>query len=182
MLIKNAPFSFWLGTKSVFESVLGRIGIAGLSPHGTLSEFYSMKRLRYRPGVILNSIFMPAVFLIPVSVFGAGDLSFEGNLIGWFDRTFPQEGSARSVRWIGNPDHLFPAHPGLTILGAFAGNSENVQPFSNQKTEAAFSYQFDLRCSCIGMESSISRFSSDYGRVSLYSWLSGMSFLFLGLF
>ena len=61
-----------------------------------------------------------ALFLIPVPGFGAGDLSFEGNLVGWFDRNFMP---GRLLQ--GTYDELailtqFPALC-LTIFGSLAG-------------------------------------------------------------
>jgi predicted acyltransferase len=69
-------------------------------------------------GILL--LYYAAVFLVPVPGFGAGDLSFEGNLVGWFDRTFLP---GRLLQ--GQFDELgilttFPAIC-LTILGCFAG-------------------------------------------------------------
>lgn len=71
--------------------------------------------------------------MIPVPGFGAGDISFEGNFVGWFDRTF-LPGRLLQVQY----DELgilttFPAIC-LTILGAYSGDIlKSVNLSENQK-------------------------------------------------
>jgi predicted acyltransferase len=72
------------------------------------------------------------LMLIPVPGYGAGDLSFEGNLVGWIDRTF-LPGRLLQVTY----DELgiitqFPAMC-LTLLGAFAGEILKNNSFPDQK-------------------------------------------------
>ena len=86
LLVKNAPFPFFDWEQIRLGSVLGRIGIAGFITTLLCLNFDSKKRMVV-VGVILL-IYYAAVFLIPVPGFGAGDLSFEGNFVGWFDRSF----------------------------------------------------------------------------------------------
>ncbi|WP_077350195.1 acyltransferase family protein [Algoriphagus sp. A40] len=118
MLDKNAPFPFFDWEQIRLGSVLGRIGIAGFVTVVLYLNFDSVKRLMIVGGILL--LYYAAVFLVPVPGFGAGDLSFEGNLVGWFDRTFLP---GRLLQ--GQFDELgilttFPAIC-LTILGCFAG-------------------------------------------------------------
>lgn len=118
ILDKNAPFPFFDWEQIRLGSVLGRIGIAGFVTVVLFMNYNTAKRLLVVGGILL--LYYAAVFLIPVPGFGAGDLSFEGNLVGWFDRTFLP---GRLLQ--GQFDELgilttFPAIC-LTILGAHAG-------------------------------------------------------------
>ncbi|MDP2040344.1 MAG: DUF5009 domain-containing protein [Algoriphagus sp.] len=118
MLDKNAPFPFFDWEQIRLGSVLGRIGIAGFVTVVLFLNFNTRKRLIITGGILL--LYYAAIFLIPVPGFGAADLSFEGNLVGWFDRTFLP---GRLLQ--GQFDELgilttFPAIC-LTILGCFAG-------------------------------------------------------------
>jgi predicted acyltransferase len=118
MLDKNAPFPFFDWPHIRLGSVLGRIGLAGFVTVVLCLNVSSRKRLYIVGGVLLA--YYAALTLIPVPGYGAGDLSFKGNLVGWFDRTFLP---GRLLQ--GTYDELgiltqFPAIC-LTILGAFAG-------------------------------------------------------------
>lgn len=118
MLDKNAPFPFFDWEQIRLGSVLGRIGIAGFVTVVLFMNFNPTKRLLIASGILV--LYYAAVFLIPVPGFGAGNLSFEGNLVGWFDRTFLP---GRLLQ--GQFDELgilttFPAIC-LTIFGAHAG-------------------------------------------------------------
>jgi predicted acyltransferase len=118
MLYKNAPFQFFEWDRIRMGSVLGRIGIAGLVTVFLYLNLDSVKRLGVAALILLA--YYAAVFLVPVPGYGAGDLSFDGNLIGWFDRTFLP---GRLLQ--GNFDELgilttLPAIC-LTIFGAQAG-------------------------------------------------------------
>ncbi len=86
IIYKNSPVQFFDLSAIRFGSVLGRIGIACFAT-AILFLNYSWKTRLYVIGGILVSYYA-ALFLIPVPGFGAGDLSMEGNLAGWFDRTF----------------------------------------------------------------------------------------------
>ena len=118
MLDKNAPFPFFDWEQIRLGSVLGRIGIAGFVTVLLFLNFKATKRLWIAAAVLV--LYYAAVYLIPVPGFGAGNLSFEGNLVGWFDRTFLP---GRLLQ--GQFDELgilttFPAIC-LTIFGAHAG-------------------------------------------------------------
>jgi predicted acyltransferase len=118
MLDKNAPFPFFDWEQIRLGSVLGRIGISGFVTVFLYLNFSAMQRVGI-VGLVLIAYYA-AVFLIPVPGFGAGNLSFEGNLVGWFDRTFLP---GRLLQ--GSFDELgilttFPAIC-LTIMGAQAG-------------------------------------------------------------
>ena len=119
ILYKNAPVPFLEPSQIRFVSVLGRIGMAGF--------FTTVLYLNYGPRgralwiVSILFVYYAALFLIPVPGYGAGDLTFEGNLVGWVDRNFLP---GRLLQ--GTYDELgiltqFPALC-LTMLGAFAGD------------------------------------------------------------
>ena len=85
-LDKNAPIPFFDPHHMRLGSVLGRIGLAGFVSVVLYLNLTSVKRLCVAGGILLA--YYAAVFLIPVPGFGAGNLTFEGNLVGWFDRTY----------------------------------------------------------------------------------------------
>lgn len=119
ILYKNAPVPFFEPSEIRFVSVLGRIGFAGFITTVLYLNFSPRGRMYWIAGILL--LYYAALFLIPVPGYGAGDLSFEGNLVGWFDRHFLP---GRLLQ--GTYDELglltqFPALC-LTMLGAFGGD------------------------------------------------------------
>lgn len=118
MLDKNAPFPFFDWAQVRWGSVLGRIGLAGFVTVVLYLNVSSLKRLYVVGGILLG--YYAALMLIPVPGFGAGNLSFEGNLVGWFDRTFlPGRLLQKTYDELGLLTQL-PALC-LTVLGAHAG-------------------------------------------------------------
>ncbi len=118
IIYKNAPVPFFEPSQIRYSSVLGRIGIATFFTTLLLVNYNWTQRLYWVGGILLA--YFAALFLIPVPGYGAGDLSFEGNLVGWFDRSF-MPGILRQ----GTYDELailtqLPALC-LTVLGAWAG-------------------------------------------------------------
>lgn len=85
ILDKNNPLNLFDPAQIRFGSVLGRIGIAAFLSTYIYLNFKS-KQLYWIVGVLLA--YYATLFLIPVPGFGRGDLSFEGNLVGYIDRTF----------------------------------------------------------------------------------------------
>jgi predicted acyltransferase len=69
---------------------------------------------------------------IPVPGYGAGDLSFEGNLVGWIDRTFLP---GRLLQGTYDELGLFTQLPAmcLTLLGAFAGDILRNNSFADKR-------------------------------------------------
>ncbi len=119
ILYKNAPLPFFEPSQIRMVSVLGRIGFAGFITTLLYLNFSPRGRMYWIAGILL--VYYAALFLIPVPDYGAGDLSFEGNLVGWFDRHFLP---GRLLQ--GTYDELglltqFPALC-LTMLGAFGGD------------------------------------------------------------
>ncbi|WP_114748830.1 acyltransferase family protein [Pleomorphovibrio marinus] len=118
IIYKNSPIPFFEPSQIRLGSVLGRIGIATFVSTVLFLNFTFKQRLAWASGILL--VYYAALFLIPVPGHGAGDLSFEGNLVGWFDRTFLP---GRLLQ--GSYDELglltqFPALC-LTIFGTLAG-------------------------------------------------------------
>ncbi|MEZ4776508.1 MAG: DUF5009 domain-containing protein [Bacteroidia bacterium] len=130
ILYKNAPVPFFEPSKIRFVSVLGRIGLAGFVTTIIYLNFSPRGRIAWIAGILLG--YYAALFLVPVPGYGAGDLSFEGNLVGWFDRTFLP---GRLLQ--GTYDELglltqFPAMC-LAMLGAFAGDILRLEKSEKQK-------------------------------------------------
>ena len=127
---KNAPVPFFEPSQIRYVGVLNRIGIAGFITTVLYLNFDFTKRIFWIAGFLL--FYYAALFLIPVPGYGAGDLSFEGNLTGWIDRNF-LPGILRQ----GTYDELgiltqIPALC-LTILGSLAGDMLRRNDHTDQK-------------------------------------------------
>lgn len=131
IIYKNTPIQFFDLSEIRFGSVLGRIGIACFVT-ALLFLNYSWKTRLYFIGGILVSYYA-ALFLIPVPGFGAGDLSIEGNLVGWFDRTFLP---GRLREGIYDELGLLTQFPALciTVFGSIAGDILRNNNSENKKT------------------------------------------------
>ncbi|MDA0195147.1 MAG: DUF5009 domain-containing protein [Bacteroidetes bacterium] len=86
ILYKNAPIPFFEPSQIRLGSVLGRIGFASFITTVLFLNYSWRQRLLWVAGILVS--YYAALFLIPVPGYGMGNLSFEGNLVGWFDRTF----------------------------------------------------------------------------------------------
>jgi predicted acyltransferase len=179
LLVKNAPFPFFDWEQIRLGSVLGRIGIAGFITTVLFLNFNTRNRLLIVGSILL--LYYAAIFLIPVPGFGSGNLSFEGNLVGWFDRTFLP---GRLLQ--GQYDELgilttFPAIC-LTILGAYAGEILKKSGLSeNQKLK----HLFLTALICIVLALIWGLHFSIFKRLWTSSFIlltGGMAFLALGLF
>lgn len=179
ILYKNAPVPIWEPSEIRFGSVLGRIGFATVVACVLFVHYSWQKRLLWVFGILLT--YYAALFLIPVPGFGAGDLSFEGNLVGWFDRTFMP---GRLLQ--GTYDELailtqFPALC-LTVMGTVAGEilqNNDLGEYSRLKN------LFVMGGSAIA----IGLLWSLHFPINKHLWSSsfilltgGMAFLFLALF
>lgn len=130
MLYKNAPIPFFEPSEIRVVSVLGRIGFAGFITTLLYLNFSHYARMGWVAGILV--LYYAALFLIPVPGHGAGDLSVEGNLVGWIDRNILP---GRLID--GNYDELgiltqFPALC-LTVFGAFGGEILRSARDENQK-------------------------------------------------
>jgi len=118
MLDKNAPFPLFEPSQIRLGSVLGRIGIAGFITT-ILYLNLSWQKMLAVIGFILLSYYA-CLFLIPVPGYGAGNLTMEGNLVGWIDRNFlPGRLLQKTYDELG----LLTQFPALclTMFGALAG-------------------------------------------------------------
>ncbi len=119
ILYKNAPVPVFEPSKIRFVSVLGRIGFAGFIATILYLNFGFQKRIFWIAGLLL--FYYACMFLVPVPGYGAGDLSFEGNLVGWIDRTFlPGRLLQKTYDELG----ILTQMPALclTVLGTLAGD------------------------------------------------------------
>jgi len=115
---KNAPVPFFDWSQIRFVGVLQRIGFAGF----ITTVLYLNLSTRQLIALIVSILvaYYAAMFLIPVPGYGAGDLSIEGNLHGWFDRHFLP---GRLLQKIYDENGLLTQLPALclTVLGTLAG-------------------------------------------------------------
>lgn len=119
ILYKNAPVPVFEPSEIRFGSVLGRIGIAGFATTLLYLNFRWKGLLLWAGGILLA--YYAALFLIPVPGYGAGDLSFEGNLVGWIDRAVMP---GRLLQGTYDELALLTQLPALclTVFGALAGD------------------------------------------------------------
>lgn len=175
---KNIPLNIFDPGNIRYGTVLGRIGVATFITTFLFLNFSQKQRLLWVAGILIAYCAM--LFLIPVPGYGAGDLSFEGNLVGWFDRTFMP---GRLLQKTYDENALLtqlPAHC-LTVLGAFAGDILRMK-----KTD----YQTLGRLSLIGVVCiGLGLLWGTFFPINKHLWSSsfilltgGMAFLFLGLF
>jgi predicted acyltransferase len=129
ILDKNAPVPFFEPSQIRLGSVLGRIGIACFVATVLYLNFSWAKRLWWVAALLL--LYYAALYLIPVPGYGAGNLSFEGNLVGWIDRNFlPGRLLQKTYDELG----LLTQFPALclTVLGTIAGDVLRTE-HTNQK-------------------------------------------------
>ena len=119
IIYKNSPLNIWDPAHIRYGSVLGRIGIALFFTTLLYLNFSGQKRLFWVAGILLG--YYALLFLVPVPGYGAGDLSIEGNLVGWFDRSFMP---GRLLQGIYDENAILTQFPALciTILGSWAGD------------------------------------------------------------
>ncbi|WP_152268688.1 acyltransferase family protein [Agriterribacter humi] len=178
ILDKNIPLNIFDPAQIRYGTVLGRIGIATFITTLLYVNLSSRQRLYWVGGMLI--VYCAALFLVPVPGYGAGDLSFEGNLVGWFDRHFMP---GRLLQKIYDENALLtqlPAHC-LTVLGAFAGDI-----LQKQKSE----YKKLLEMGIMGVAGICAGLLwSTFFPLNKHLWTSsfilltaGMAFLFLALF
>jgi len=119
ILDKNQPVTFFEPSLIRVASVLGRIGVAGFFASLLYLNFSRLHRIFWVAGILL--LYYAALFLIPVPGYGAGNLSMEGNLVGWIDRNFLP---GRLLQKIYDENGLITQLPALclTVLGSLAGD------------------------------------------------------------
>lgn len=116
---KNDPVTFFDPQHIRIVSVLGRIGFACFITVILYLNFTRNQRVFWILGILLA--YFAALFLIPVPGFGRGDLSFEGNLVGWFDRNFLP---GRLIQKTYDENGILTQFPALclTVFGTLAGD------------------------------------------------------------
>ena len=179
ILDKNVPFPYFDWPQVRVASVLGRIGIAGFVACVLFLNFDSKARILWVAGLLL--FYYAALFLIPVPGYGAGDLSFEGNLVGWIDRHFLP---GRLLQKTYDENGLFTQIPALclSVLGTIAADIlRNKNLVAYQKLRNLIIY--GLVCAAIGLLWSL------HFPINKHLWSSsfimltgGMSFLTFALF
>jgi len=119
ILDKNAPVPFLDWSQIRIVGVLQRIGFAGFITTVLYLNFNFKSRMFWVAGLLL--FYYAAMFLIPVPGYGAGDLSFEGNLHGWIDRALLP---GRLLQKTYDENGIFTQIPALclTVLGSLAGD------------------------------------------------------------
>ena len=130
---KNTPITFFDPANIRVASVLGRIGIAGFAATILYLNFSWSKRLLWVAAILI--LYYAALFLIPVPGYGAGDLSFEGNLVGWIDRHFLP---GRLLQKTYDENGLLTQFPALClcVLGSLAGDILRSDKKDNKKIQA----------------------------------------------
>lgn len=130
ILDKNAPIDLFDPAGIRYGSVLGRIGMATFFATLLYLNISLRQRLWVVGGILLA--YYAALFLIPVPGYGAGNLTFEGNLVGWIDRSvMPGRLLQKTYDELALTTQL-PAFC-LTILGSVAGDflRRNSAPLKN---------------------------------------------------
>ena len=135
ILDKNAPIDIFDPAEIRYGSVLGRIGIGSFISAILYLNYSWTKRLLIALSILIG--YYLVLLLVPVSGYGAGDFSFEGNLVGWFDRSF-MPGKLKQ----GSYDELallttFPAIC-LTIFGTLAGDVLLQNTSASSKLKSLF--------------------------------------------
>ncbi len=119
ILDKNQPVTFFEPSQIRVASVLGRIGVAGFFASLLYLNFSRLHRIFWVAGILL--FYYAALFLIPVPGYGPGNLSMEGNLVGWIDKNFLP---GRLLQKIYDENGLITQLPALclTVMGSLAGD------------------------------------------------------------
>jgi predicted acyltransferase len=119
ILDKNAPVPFFEWSQIRIVGVLQRIGFAGFITTLLYLNFNFRARLYWVAGLLV--LYYAVMFLVPVPGFGAGDLSFEGNLHGWIDRAILP---GRLLQKTYDENGILTQMPALclTVMGSLAGD------------------------------------------------------------
>jgi predicted acyltransferase len=132
ILYKNAPLDPFDPAHIRYGSVLGRIGLTTFVAASLYLRFSPAQRLSIAAGILV--LYYLALTFIPVPGYGAGDLSFEGNLVGWFDRHFMP---GRLLQKTYDELALLTQFPAvcLGIFGTLAGDTLLADTTASRKTK-----------------------------------------------
>lgn len=175
---KNVPFPYFEPSQIRVASILGRIGIAGFITTILYLNFSWKALLAWIAGILLA--YYAIIFLVPVPGYGAGNLTFEGNLVGWIDRHF-LPGRLLQITY----DELglltqFPALC-LTVLGAMAGDVLRSRQKDGKKLQILS--LAGIVCIVLGLLWSLHfPISKRFWTSSFVLLTGGMAFLFLAFF
>ncbi|MBL7697376.1 MAG: DUF5009 domain-containing protein [Chitinophagaceae bacterium] len=127
---KNIPLNIFDPAHIRYGTVLGRIGVATFLTTLIYLNISGKNRLVLVAAIL--AAYCAALFLIPVPGYGAGDLSFEGNLVGWIDRNVMP---GRLLQKTYDENALLTQLPAccLTVLGAVAGDILQKETTGNKK-------------------------------------------------
>lgn len=180
ILDKNIPVEIFNPSNIRFGTILGRIGIASF--FGAVFYLYLTPRQRFAGVAGILLAYYAALFLIPVPGYGAGDLSLEGNLVGWFDRKFMPGRLLQGG--IYDENALLTQFPAmcLTILGTFAGS--RLMETTSKETEKVI---WLLVCGTVSIVAGL--IWGMHFPINKHLWSSsfilltaGMAFIFLAVF
>lgn len=130
ILDKNIPLNIFDPANIRYGTVLSRIGVATFLTTIIYLNIAGRNRLILVATILAS--YCAALFLIPVPGYGAGDLSFEGNLVGWIDRNFMP---GRLLQKTYDENALITQFPALclTVFGAVAGDILQKTKSENKK-------------------------------------------------
>ncbi len=130
ILIKNTATPIFDPSQIRFVSVLGRIGFASFIAALLYLNYSARGQVYWIIGILLS--YYAILFLVPVPGYGAGDLSFEGNIVGLIDRTLLP---GRLLNGTYDELGLLTQFPALciTIFGCLAGNILQGNKKGNEK-------------------------------------------------
>ncbi len=130
LIYKNSPIHIFEPSSIRYVSVLGRIGIATFVTTVLYLNFSATKRLFWVIGILLA--YYAALFLVPVPGYGAGNLTIEGNLVGWIDRSLMPGILHQKIY---DENGILTQLPALclTVLGAWAGDILNNKKITENR-------------------------------------------------
>jgi len=178
ILDKNIPLNIFEPSQIRIGTVLGRIGVAGFIATLLYLNFSKKSLLLWIAGILI--FYCALLFLVPVPGFGAGDLSFEGNLVGWIDRNFMP---GRLLQKTYDENALLTQLPAscLAIAGTLAGNV--LRTIQNNKRKLITLIVTGVCCITIGL------LWGQFFPINKHLWTSsfilltmGISLLFLSFF
>ena len=141
ILIKNTATPIFDPSQIRFVSVLGRIGVASFIGALLYLNYSARGQIYWIVGILLS--YYAILFLVPVPGYGAGDLSFEGNVVGWIDRSLLP---GRLLQGTYDELGLLTQFPALciTVFGCLAGKILQETKNGTDKTLALLAFGVGL--------------------------------------
>lgn len=179
ILEKNLPFPFFDLAHVRIGGVLQRIGFAGFITTLLYLNFNLISRMYWVIGILI--FYYCCMLFIPVPGYGAGNLSFEGNLHGWLDRTLMP---GRLLQGTFDENGIFTQMPALclTVLGSLAGDVLRSRDLSDYDILKRL-LVYGVTCIAIGLIWNVHfPINKRLWSSSFIALTGGMSFIFLALF